>query len=48
MAKTKPQPAEELAPTGDYKDLLLGVVTLLESARRTSARAVNAVMTATY
>jgi predicted nuclease of restriction endonuclease-like (RecB) superfamily len=31
-----------------YDDVLLGVVDLLESARRTSARAVNAIMTAAY
>jgi hypothetical protein len=31
-----------------YDDVLASVVSLLESARRASARAVNAVMTATY
>jgi hypothetical protein len=31
-----------------YDDVLRGLVELLESARRTSARAVNAIMTATY
>lgn len=31
-----------------YDDVLAGVVDLLESARRTSARAVNAIMTAAY
>ena len=32
----------------DYEDVLSGVVDLLETARRTSARATNAIMTATY
>ena len=32
----------------NYDDVLNGVVELLESARRTSARATNAIMTATY
>jgi len=32
----------------DYDDVLSGVVDLLETARRTSARATNAIMTATY
>ena len=32
----------------NYGDILNGVVELLESARRTSARATNAIMTATY
>jgi hypothetical protein len=31
---------------GDYADVLTSVVSLLESARRASARAVNAVITA--
>jgi len=37
-------------PTGSkpYRSLVGGIETLLEHARRTSARAVNAVMTATY
>jgi hypothetical protein len=39
------KPATELA---GYDDVLTGIVELLETARRTSARAVNAVMTATY
>jgi hypothetical protein len=34
--------------TRDYSELLGGVGELLESARRASARAVNAFMTATY
>jgi hypothetical protein len=32
----------------DYSGLLGGIQELLEAARRTSSRAVNAVMTATY
>ncbi len=36
------------AITGDYTGLVGNISELLESARRTSARAVNAVMTATY
>jgi len=34
--------------TGAYRDLVGGIAGLLEEARRTSARAVNAVMTTTY
>ncbi len=41
--KTKPA----LAATG-YDAMLSGVVTLLEQARRSSVRAVNTIMTATY
>lgn len=48
MAKKKPKPAGALTPRGEYDGLLGEVVSLLESARRTSARAVNALMTATY
>jgi predicted nuclease of restriction endonuclease-like (RecB) superfamily len=33
---------------GEYDDMLNGVVDLLEAARRTAARSVNALMTATY
>lgn len=33
---------------GEYDDMLSGVVDLLEAARRTAARSVNALMTATY
>jgi hypothetical protein len=32
----------------DYDEVLSGVVELLEQARRTAARSVNAIMTATY
>lgn len=37
-----------LTPRSGYADVLVGVVELLESARRSSARAVNALMTAAY
>lgn len=37
-----------LASRGGYDDILAGVIDLLESARRTSARAVNTIMTAVY
>lgn len=46
MAKKKATTA--MLPSADYSGLLGDVVTLLESARRMSARAVNSVMTATY
>jgi len=46
MAKKKAIAA--VLPTADYNGLLGDVVSLLEAARRMSARAVNAVMTATY
>ena len=48
MAKKKQPPPEGLSLTGEYRGLLDDVVALLEAARRTSARTVNAVMTATY
>ncbi|MHB8957481.1 MAG: DUF1016 N-terminal domain-containing protein [Pirellulaceae bacterium] len=48
MAKKKPKPAEVSTPTDNYEGLLGDVVALLESARRTSVRAVNVVMTTTY
>jgi len=48
MAKRKVSSPDALVPTADYDGLLGEVVVLLESARRTAARAVNAVMTATY
>lgn len=46
MAKKKATTA--ILPTTDHSGLLGDVVSLLEAARRMSARAVNAVMTATY
>lgn len=48
MPKKKSAPANSVLPVADYGGLLADVVSLLESARRTSVRAVNAVMTATY
>ena len=48
MAKRKAPIPERLVPAADYDGLLGEVVVLLESARRTAVRAVNAVMTATY
>ncbi len=48
MAKRNAPSPDALVPTADYDGLLGEVVVLLESARRTAARAVNAVMTATY
>ena len=46
----KPVPRKQLQAlvTGDYTGLVGSIGELLEAARRTSARAVNAVMTATY
>jgi hypothetical protein len=44
--KTRPKPASP--PAHGYDAMLSGVAGLLEEARRTSARAVNAIMTATY
>src|SRR5438874_2270600 len=46
-ARENPSPDQDAALVG-YQAVLTNVVELLESARRTSARAVNAVMTATY
>lgn len=48
MAKKKPKTDDGLLPAADYDGLLGEVVCLLETARSTSVRAVNAVMTATY
>lgn len=49
-AIAKPLKKSEILANGvdGYDDVLNGVVELLESARRTSARATNAIMTATY
>jgi predicted nuclease of restriction endonuclease-like (RecB) superfamily len=45
----KKKPLQKLAtPATGYDAMLSGVVQLLEQSRRTSARAVNAIMTATY
>jgi predicted nuclease of restriction endonuclease-like (RecB) superfamily len=48
MAKRKAPSPDALIPAADYDGLLGEVVVLLESARHTAARAVNAVMTAAY
>jgi predicted nuclease of restriction endonuclease-like (RecB) superfamily len=48
MSKKSSKSKDALIPAGDYDGLLGEVVSLLEAARHTSARAVNAVMTATY
>lgn len=45
--KPTPKVASAIAPA-DYANLLSGVSELLETARRASARTVNAFMTATY
>lgn len=47
MGKKKPV-SKALMKSGDYSGLLSSVIELLEIARRTSARTVNAVLTATY
>ena len=48
MARRKPTGPDTPVPAVDYDGLLRDVVSLLETARHTEARAVNAVMTATY
>ena len=48
MAKRNAPNPDALLLASDYDGLLAEVVVLLETARRTAARAVNAVMTATY
>jgi len=45
--KTRPQSLPAV-PTPGYASLVAGITGLLDEARRTSARAVNALMTATY
>lgn len=47
MTKLVPVPTSIAAPRG-YETLLRGVSALLEEARRSAARSVNAIMTATY
>lgn len=47
MADTK-NPRKTRPPASGYDAMLSGVVKLLEQARRTSARAVNTIMTVTY
>lgn len=48
MADKKKPSEKQSAPVTGYDAMLSGVVELLEQARRTSARAVNTIMTATY
>ena len=48
MAKRRPPSPDAPVPAADYDGLLRDVVSLLEMARHTAARAVNAVMTATW
>lgn len=48
MKKPTIRPAVEAPATGGYTGLVGNIGELLETARRTSARAVNAIMTATY
>lgn len=48
MAKKKSASTNAIVPVADYSGLLADVVSLLETARRTSVRVTNAVMTATY
>src|SRR5437764_1245975 len=48
MARKSKRPGRALRPPDAYGQILADVVELLEVARRTSSRVVNAVMTATY
>lgn len=48
MPPTKPARASKSPARSDYEAMLVSVVELLESARRTAARSVNALMTTTY
>jgi len=48
MADKEKTLKKQVATTSDYNAVLLGVLELLEQARRSSARAVNTIMTATY
>jgi len=48
MADKEKFSKKQVAATTGYDAMFLGVVDLLEQARRTSARAVNTIMTATY
>mgnify|MGYP000937460468 CR=1 FL=1 len=48
MSQKKSRSDRSLTSAGDYGGLLADVVALLEAARRTSARSVNTIMTATY
>lgn len=48
MADKKKPLKKQVVPTSGYDAMMSGVVDLLEQARRTSARAVNTIMTVTY
>ena len=48
MPPKKPVRASKSSARSDYEAMLVSVVELLESARRTAARSVNALMTTTY
>ena len=48
MTSVSTPAASAAGAVGNYSGLVVGIAELLESARRVSARAVNAVMTATY
>lgn len=48
MKKKSYQKAIRQAPSAEYGGLIGGIAELLEAGRRTAARTVNAVMTATY
>lgn len=39
---------EQITPAGNYSNVQNAIIALLEAARRSAARSVNAVMTATY
>ena len=48
MAKRKTTKSRARKPTADYNGILADMVELLETARHTSARTLNSIMTATY
>jgi hypothetical protein len=48
MAKRREKQGRPMAPRDGYNVILSDIVDLLDAARRTAARSVNAVMTATY
>ena len=48
MAKLKKITPTQIAALPGYDDFVSGLVQILDSARSTAARAVNAVMTSTY
>ena len=48
MADKEKPSKKQVVPVSGYDAMLSGMVELLEQARRTSARAVNTIMTVTY